>query len=125
MLGHNETIVFYHILCCVIVDKIYQSAVSELQKEGGVLLDHDEKQKLMDNLWIQGKLNPNLIAKSASEIAKLVGLNRKEIKLAKILMVEETRAQLADKAVGRQELVRLLLRHGHPLVARPLHTPQQ
>ena len=74
----------------VIVDEVYENALKALQEEGGVLLDRIETQELRDNLWIQGKLNPHLIAKSACDIAKLVGLQRPEMKQAKMLMVEET-----------------------------------
>ena len=74
----------------VIVDEVYENAIQALQEVGGVLLDHKETQELKDNLWIQGKLNPHLIAKSASEIATDVGLQRPEMRQAKILMVEET-----------------------------------
>ena len=73
----------------VIVDEVYENALKALQEEGGVLLDRLETQELRDNLWIQGKLNPHLIAKSACDIAKLVGLQRPEMKQAKMLMVEE------------------------------------
>tara|TARA_Y100000996_G_scaffold294609_1_gene233128 strand:+ start:22 stop:1416 length:1395 start_codon:yes stop_codon:yes gene_type:complete len=73
----------------VIVDEVYENALKALQEEGGVLLNRIETQKLRDNLWIQGKLNPHLIAKSACDIAKLVGLQRPEMKQAKMLMVEE------------------------------------
>ena len=73
----------------VIVDEVYENALKALQEEGGVLLDRIETQELRDNLWIQGKLNPHLIAKSACDIAKLVGLQRPEMKQAKMLMVEE------------------------------------
>ena len=74
----------------VIVDEVYENAIQALQEVGGVLLDHKETQELKDNLWIQGKLNPHLIAKSASEIAIDVGLQRPEMRQAKMLMVEET-----------------------------------
>ena len=73
----------------VIVDEVYENAIEALQEEGGVLLDHKETQELRDNLWIQGKLNPHLIAKSASEIATVVGFQRPEMRQAKMLMVEE------------------------------------
>ena len=74
----------------VIVDEVYENAIEAMQEEGGVLLDHEETQELKDNLWIQGKLNPHLIAKSASEVATVVGFQRPEMKQAKMLMVEET-----------------------------------
>ena len=74
----------------VIVDEVYENAIEALQEVGGVLLDHKETQELRNNLWIQGKLNPHLIAKSASEVATVVGFQRTEMRQAKMLMVEET-----------------------------------
>jgi len=74
----------------VIVDEVYENAIEALQEVGGVLLDHKETQELKNNLWIQGKLNPHLIAKSASEVATVVGFQRTEMRQAKMLMVEET-----------------------------------
>ena len=74
----------------VIVDEVYENAIEALQEVGGVLLDHKETQELKDNLWIQGRLNPHLIAKSASEVATVVGFQRPEMRQAKMLMVEET-----------------------------------
>ena len=74
----------------VIVDEVYENAIEALQEVGGVLLDHKETQELRNNLWIQGKLNPHLIAKSASEVATVVGFQRPEMRQAKMLMVEET-----------------------------------
>ena len=74
----------------VILDEVYENAIESLQEEGGVLLDQKETQELRKHLWINERLNPHLIAKSAPEIAKVVGLQRPEMKQAKILMVEET-----------------------------------
>ena len=73
----------------MIVDEVYENAIKALQIEGGVLLDRKETEELKNNLWFKGKLNPHLIAKSAPEIAEIVGLQRPEMKQAKMLMVEE------------------------------------
>ena len=74
----------------VIVDEVYEKAVTALEKEGGTMLSQEETQDLQNALWIQGRLNPDLIAKSAPEIAEAIGLKRVEINNVKMLMVEET-----------------------------------
>ena len=74
----------------VIVDAVYDAAIAALEAEGGVLLNPEEIQTLRDNLWMREELNPDLIAKSASEIAEAVGLQRPELAQARMLMVEET-----------------------------------
>ena len=74
----------------VIVDEVYEKAVAALENEGATMLSAEETQNLQNALWIQGRLNPDLIAKSASDIAKAAGLERPEISKLKVLMVEET-----------------------------------
>jgi len=79
----------------VIVEDVYDKAIAALESEGGTLLSPEETQKLQNTLWqntlwIQGRLNPDLIAKSAPEIAEAIGLQRVEMNNVKMLMVEET-----------------------------------
>ena len=74
----------------VIVDEVYEKAVAALENEGGTMLNAEESQYLQNTLWIQGRLNPDLIAKSASDIARAAGIRRPEINTLKILMVKET-----------------------------------
>ena len=74
----------------VIVDEVYEKAVAALKNEGGTMLGQEEKQNLLNALWTQGRLNPELIAKSAIEIAGVIGLQRPQINKLRMLMVEET-----------------------------------
>ncbi len=74
----------------VIVDEVYEKAVAALKNEGGTMLSQEEKQNLQNALWTQGRLNPELIAKSAIEIAGVIGLQTPQINKLKMLMVEET-----------------------------------
>ena len=43
------------------------------------MLSQEEKHNLQNALWTQGRLNPELIAKSAIEIAGVIGLQRPQI----------------------------------------------
>ncbi len=74
----------------VIVDAVFDKTIAALEAEGGTLLNPVEKQKLQNTLWMQGRLNPDLIAKSAQVIAGAIELQRPEMNQVKILMVEET-----------------------------------
>ena len=75
----------------IIHESIYDEAVKELTKEGGLLLSADEKAILKKWLWIVNKkgyesLNPEIVAKSASVIARDAGLEVAEG--TSMLMVE-------------------------------------
>lgn len=72
-----------------IVEDIYDSAVSALQKAGGYMCSAEERQKIIDTLWIDGKLNRHVIAKDAAVLAEVVGLPD-AAKNAKFFMVEES-----------------------------------
>ena len=73
----------------VIVDEIYDQAIAALKKAGGYLCSSEEKAKIQDSLWQQGKLNRHLIAKDADVFANHIGLG-KGSESAKFFMVEET-----------------------------------
>jgi len=74
----------------VIVDQVYDDAITALESAGGILLNPEETQTLQNTLWIQGRLNQDLIAKSAQELAEAIGLQCPDINQLKMLMVEET-----------------------------------
>jgi sulfoacetaldehyde dehydrogenase len=74
----------------VILDSIYDAAMAELAKAGGVLLDAAEKSLLQATMWHGGKLNPQTTAQSTAMISMLAGLPRPETARAAFLMVSET-----------------------------------
>lgn len=73
----------------VLIDMVYDEALWALNRQGGVLLDSDEKATLRDLMWRDGKLNRAVIAKSATEIAEAAGFTRPALREARFLMVEE------------------------------------
>jgi sulfoacetaldehyde dehydrogenase len=74
----------------IILAPVYDAMVAELRKQGGVMLDPDEKTRLQATMWPQGKLSPGVTAQSAGRIARMAGLERAAD--ATFLMVEETGA---------------------------------
>lgn len=74
----------------VIVDAVYDDAMSALARVGGVLLGVDDKERLGRTMWPQGKLSSAVIAQSAPRIAQLAGLSEEAAQEARFLMVEES-----------------------------------
>ena len=73
----------------IIVDAAYDAAIAALKATGGYLATPEDKQKIQDNLWVNGKLNRHMIAKDASVFAEMAGLPE-DSKTAKFFLVEET-----------------------------------
>lgn len=74
----------------VILQSVYDATIAELKKQGGALLNADEKMQLQNAMWPHGKLASSITAKSAPVIAKLAKLARPELQNCRFLMVEET-----------------------------------
>lgn len=74
----------------IVIDSVYDAAVSALEAVGGVVLDAADKQRLQATMFQNGKLTSVLTAQSASYIANKVGLLHPKARDAKFFMVEET-----------------------------------
>ena len=73
----------------VILEEVYDAAISALESVGGYLASAKEKKKIQNALWLNGNLNRKLIAKDAPVFAREAGLS-KAAHNAKFFMVEET-----------------------------------
>jgi sulfoacetaldehyde dehydrogenase len=71
----------------ILIESIYEQAINLLSKEKATLLNKDQKEILQKNLWINGKLNRKIIARSAKYIANELNLVVGDD--VEILMVEE------------------------------------
>jgi sulfoacetaldehyde dehydrogenase len=69
---------------------IYDEMLVKLQREGGYLLDEDEKKKLQNTIWKDGHLNVDIVAQPAHKIAGMAGIELPEGK--QFLIVPETGA---------------------------------
>lgn len=74
----------------VILEAVYDGALAALERCGGVLLGADDKARLEATMWVNGKLNREVIAQSATTIARAAGLEAVAAREPKFLMVEET-----------------------------------
>lgn len=72
----------------VVQEDIYNDLIKALEAEGGYLLNEEDKMKLQQNMWIDGKLNVDVVAQPVQRIAEIGGINVPQDR--KFLMVEET-----------------------------------
>jgi len=71
-----------------IVDAVYDDAIEALKRAGGYFCNAEERQKIIDALWVNGKLNRHVLAKDPDVLADVAGLPE-AAKSAKFFMVEE------------------------------------
>jgi len=74
----------------IVVAAAAEALVAAFAREGGVLLDDEETRRLQEEMFPDGRLSPDVIAKAAPTIAALAGLVRPELDTARFLLVEET-----------------------------------
>jgi sulfoacetaldehyde dehydrogenase len=72
----------------VIQESIYKDMIDALIAEGGYLASADEKEKFQKALWVDGHLNPKIIAQSAQVIANIAEVEIPSDR--KFIMVEES-----------------------------------
>jgi len=73
----------------IVIDDVAEALIAAFAREGGVLLDDEEKRRLSKSMFPSGKLAPRVIAQPAAAIAKRAGLVRPELDDAQFLIVEE------------------------------------
>lgn len=73
----------------VIVDEIYEQAIAALRREGGYLATAEERTRIVDRLWQDGKLNRAVIAQGPQALIDVFELGAKAAG-CKFVMAEET-----------------------------------
>jgi sulfoacetaldehyde dehydrogenase len=69
-----------------IVEPVYDEAVAALEAEGGYMCDAEERERLVETLFPDGKLNREAIAAPPADIAELAGLEAPAAREAEFLM---------------------------------------
>ncbi|HEV2817840.1 MAG TPA: aldehyde dehydrogenase family protein [Allosphingosinicella sp.] len=59
----------------LLVDSIYEEMLAKLKAEGGYVLGEEEKAKLQRVLWVDGALNPKIVAQPPGKIAAMAGFD--------------------------------------------------
>ena len=72
-----------------VLDEIYDRASAALEKAGAYLATPAERERILGKLWVDGKLNRDLIARDSSVLAEAFGL-QKPARKASFFLVEES-----------------------------------
>ena len=72
----------------ILLDDVYEEAIAALERAGGYFASTEEKQRIQDTLWVDGKLNRKVIAKDAVVFAREAGLGESS-RAARFFMVAE------------------------------------
>jgi len=86
-----------------IVEDVYDRAIQALKDAGGYLCTAEDKQKILDTLWVDGHLNRHVIAKDADVLAETCGLPD-AAKSAKFFLVEDDNAAGKDHPLSDEKL---------------------
>jgi sulfoacetaldehyde dehydrogenase len=70
-------------------EQVYDKTLQALEAEGGYLLDAQEKDRLQQAMWQNGKLSSQVTAQPPEKIAALAGLDSQRAREARFFMVEE------------------------------------
>src|SRR5262245_33127808 len=73
----------------VILDAVYDKAIAALEKAGGYMASPDERTRIVDRLWVDGKLNRAVVAQGSEALCKTFELGPKAAG-CKFVMAEET-----------------------------------
>jgi len=73
----------------VIVDSVYDEAIAALEEQGGYLATPKERERVVNRLWKDGKLNRAVIAREPEALVEVFELGAKA-KDCRFVMVEET-----------------------------------
>ena len=73
----------------VIVDKVYDQAIDALERQGGYMASPDERTRIIERLWVDGRLNRAVIAQGPDALIKAFELGPKS-KGCTFVMAEET-----------------------------------
>ncbi len=72
----------------VIVDDVYGAAIKALEKHGGYMADPAERSRIVDRLWVDGKLNRAVIAQGPERLVEVFELSS-SARGCKFVMAEE------------------------------------
>jgi len=86
-----------------IVDDVYDDAIAALIAAGGYLCNADEKQKILNTLWVDGHLNRHVIAKDPDVLAKTCDLGP-DAEKAKFFLVEDENKAGKDHPLSDEKL---------------------
>ena len=84
----------------VILDEVYDEALAALRRAGGYLADPAEKRAIEGALWVEGRLNRELVARDAATLARETGLPAAAAAARFFLVEDEGEGRFADEKLS-------------------------
>ncbi len=84
----------------IVIDSVYDEFINCLHKHGGMLLDEQQTQKLVETHWLDGKIQPAMLGKGIDEI--VAQLNLKALPATKFLVAPRKQFSTDDVLVGEK-----------------------
>ena len=91
----------------ILLDAIYDTMLEKLVRQGGYVVNADEKQKLENTIWVDGHINAKAVAQTAEHIAGMAGFSVPEGKV--FFIVPETGAGADHPFSGEKMTVTMAL----------------
>lgn len=81
---------------------VYDALVAALESQGAKMLTAHEQENLQQLMWLDGKLNPAIIAQPARQIASMAGIDCEAESGVKVLLVQESKTGPAHPFSGEK-----------------------
>ena len=86
----------------IAIEDIYEKTVKSLNDEGGLLLNEDEVDRLIDIHWKNGKMTTDLLAQDIDVIIDKVGLKKRADENTKFLVLPVNKADVVEVVSGEK-----------------------
>ena len=86
----------------IAIENIYEKTVKSLNDEGGLLLNEDEADRLIDIHWKNGKMTTDLLAQDIDVIIDKVGLKNRADENTKFLVLPMNKASATEVVSGEK-----------------------
>jgi len=96
----------------VILDDVYDRTLDALREAGAYVVDKQEKRAIREALWVDGRLNREMIAQDADVLARRAGLGGQAAKARLFLVEDELPAEAGSFADEKLSLVLTVYRAG-------------
>lgn len=86
----------------IVLDEVYEDTVNSLSEEGGLVLNNDEADRLIDIHWKSRKMTTDLLAQDIDVIIDKVGLKERANENTKFLIVPTNKAGAHEVVCGEK-----------------------
>jgi sulfoacetaldehyde dehydrogenase len=86
----------------IAIEDIYEKTVKSLNDEGGLLLNEDEAERLIDIHWKNGKMTTDLLAQDIDVIIDKVGLKNRADENTRFLVLPMNKAGVTEVVSGEK-----------------------